>query len=86
MLSERADLPDADAMLAQVRLPSRTVTTGTAARVHNPDYLLRRWRSKVSATEETELMRIPQAFGIDVYEAGRFVPAGPFVHGSLPIA
>lgn len=84
LISERLDLPDIDAMRAQVPWPSRTVTQGTAEKVDDAHYLLRRWRSRVSKTEEEEVMRIPETFGIDAYRAGRFVPTDPYLHGTLP--
>jgi hypothetical protein len=65
-LSTRLDLPDVNAMLAQVRRPSRTVTGATAGRVDEPKYLLDRWRGHVKDDEQRKLLSIVEAFGIDL--------------------
>ncbi len=66
-LSAKLDLPDVEAMLAQVRRPSRTVTGATAEHVHDPKYLLNRWRERLSTEQQRSLMAIVSAFGIDAY-------------------
>jgi hypothetical protein len=69
-MSENLALPDIDAMRNQLQRPSRTVTAQTASHVDAPTYLLGRWRKHVDATEERDLMAIPAAFEIDLYEVG----------------
>jgi hypothetical protein len=71
LVAERHDFPEVEPMLAQARRPSRTVTSGTAAKVDDPAFLLDRWRRKVSTEEERDLLRIPAAFGLEMYGAGR---------------
>jgi hypothetical protein len=78
-LASRLRLPDVQAMLAQVKQPSRTVTDQTASRVDDPAYLLSRWRRHVSAGEAAELISIPQAFGIDLYTADDDQPQKQFM-------
>ena len=80
VMSRHWDLPDVDAMMRQVRLPSRTVTASTVAKVSDPDYLLKRWRSKINEEEERRVMRIPAAMDIDIYETGSFMPAAKVLH------
>jgi hypothetical protein len=80
VMSQRWDLPDVDAMLRQVRLPSRTVSADTVEKVSDTDYLLRRWRSKIDEQEERRIMRIPQAMGIEVYVPGETMPAPWALH------
>ena len=80
VMSRHWDLPDVDAMMRQVRLPSRTVTASTVAKISDPDYLLKRWRSKINEEEERRVMRIPAAMDIDIYETGSFMPAAKVLH------
>jgi hypothetical protein len=80
LLSERLDLPDRDAMRAQIRRPSRNVSSDAAGRTDDTSYLLRRWRERVDADEEQALLAIPAAFGIDLYEPGRDLAAPAFMH------
>ena len=70
-LSTGLDLPDVEAMRSQLERPSRTVSQGTVEHVRDPAYLLGRWRRDVPSERERELLEIPRAFGIDLYEAGR---------------
>ncbi|UCD74220.1 MAG: hypothetical protein JSV91_10565 [Phycisphaerales bacterium] len=79
-MSRYWDLPDVGAMMRQVRLPSRTVSADTAGKVTDPDYLLKRWRSKIGKDEERRVMRIPAAMGIDIYECDSFMPAAKALH------
>lgn len=72
--SERLRLPDLDAMLAQAKRPSRTVSADTASRTDDPGYLLRRWRERVPPEREAELLDIPRAFGIPLYQPGEDEP------------
>lgn len=69
-LAERLTLAHLSPMLAQVRRPSRTVTQETANRVNEPSYLLDRWRRHVTEEQERTLMRIPEAFGLNMYPVG----------------
>ena len=81
-LSGSLDLPDTEAMLEQSRLPSRTVASPTASHVDDTAFLLDRWRAKVSPSEEAELLEIPRAFGIDMYQPGDTRPQVRFTLGS----
>jgi hypothetical protein len=80
-LARELDFPEIEAMRSQIRQPSRTVTAGTADKVHNVDYVVKRWRKKVPPAEEQELMRIPAAFGIEVYRPGRLLAADRYLPG-----
>lgn len=80
LISDRWDLPDVEAMLQQARLPSRTVTRSTAAKVSDPTYLLERWRSKVGEQEEADVMGIVEAFGLGIYRAGSPFPDDRYAH------
>jgi hypothetical protein len=73
-LSEALDLPDVEAMLAQIRRPSRTVSATTADQTDNPEYLVRRWRRRVDADTERLLLQIPLSLGIDLYQPGHDGP------------
>lgn len=79
VVSKAFQLPDIPAMMAQVRLPSRTVTPDTASRVQDPEYILGRWRQKVSWSAAQELMQIPEAFDLDAYSADRLGPSEPLL-------
>ncbi len=70
-IAGRLDLPDLEAMRTQLRRPSRTVTQSTAQRTDDVEYLLSRWRKRVTSDQEQTLLAIPRAFGITLYEPGR---------------
>jgi len=81
------DLPDADAMLRSVNVPSRTVNKSdreTARMLREPDsrqrtlWLLEKWRAKVAPDEEARAMEILKVFEIDAYAAGEVLPTGRF--------
>jgi len=78
-VAAKFDFPHLEPMLAQVRRPSRSVTPETADRVDDAGYLLDRWRERITSAEESQLLDIPRAFGLDVYEAGRRLAASPFL-------
>lgn len=82
IIAEHLNLPDLDAMSEQILRPSRTVTQTTAARLGDPDYLVRRWRQKVGDSDEEELMAILSSFGIHVYETGRDIAIDRYLLGS----
>ena len=67
-------LNDVESMLRQVKLPSRTVTSSTSGRVEDSSYLLSRWRDKISNDQEKALMKILDAFELDIYTVGRDEP------------
>ncbi len=73
-LGNQMNLPDIDALMRQARHPSRSVSPDTADKVQDPGYLLSRWRKKVDRSSEEALLRIPYAFGIDLYTAGKDSP------------
>lgn len=79
LIAERHGFPQIEPMLAQVARPSRTVTHSTADRVNDATFLLDRWRTKVTAEDEGELLRIPAAFGVEVYEPGRRMATEPYL-------
>lgn len=66
-MAQAFGLSDLDAMLAQVRRPSRTVTNTTADKVADKDYLIGRWQKRVDTSTRAELFKIVRAFGIDAY-------------------
>lgn len=74
-ISRQLDLPDTEAMMRQVKLPSRNVSADTADKIFDPDYLLGRWQSKLSAGEIEEAMKIVAAFDLDAYTPGSTMPA-----------
>jgi hypothetical protein len=78
-LSSALDLPDVDSMLAQIRRPSRTVSASTSSQTDNPDYLLRRWRQRIDAEAERQLLEIPLSLGIDMYRPGNDGPLSDFL-------
>lgn len=80
LISERLELPDVASMLAQIRRPSRNVTANTANHVADPDYLIRRWRQRVSREDETRAFEILSHFGINIYEPGRDFAQEKFLH------
>jgi LPS sulfotransferase NodH len=85
-LAERLELPRPEAMMRRLREPSSSTHQSDAMsqevlRGHQPDrgrWLVEKWRTKVSDSEEKQLMDILAAFGIDVYEAGRPLPTDRF--------
>lgn len=66
-MADHFRLTDIDAMLSQVKRPSRTVTESTADKVDDKDYLIGRWQEKVGKAQRIELFKIVRAFGIDAY-------------------
>ena len=68
--SRRLELPSIDLMLAQAHRPSRTVSAGTAGHTDDAAYLLRRWRDDIGPQREAELLSIPAAFGLPLYQPG----------------
>ena len=80
VISQRLDLPDLEAMMRQVKLPSKNVTKGTADKVADPEYLLARWRSKISQAEPRQVMEIPRAFALDAYSPDSTMPAKGLLH------
>ena len=80
IMSQHLDLPDVDAMMRQVKLPSRNVSRATAGKVDDPEYLLGRWRSKVSEEEQRQAMAIPATFGLDVYRPDSIKPDPRLLH------
>jgi hypothetical protein len=79
LIAERHDFAEFEPMLAQVRRPSRTVTSSTAAKVDDPAFLLDRWRGKVPAEEERDLLDIPAAFGLEMYRPGHRLADEPYI-------
>lgn len=77
-LSAVLDLPDCEAILNQLQRPSRTVTDATREKVHDPTYLVSRWRERVSPSEEQQLMAILDGFELDAYSLGVDEPAERF--------
>jgi hypothetical protein len=80
LLARRFDFTDVDAMLEQAMRPSRTVTRSTADRLEDETYLLGRWREKIGTEEEKELLAIPSAFELHVYEVGLNGPTSRYRH------
>jgi len=70
-ISERLDLTDVETMREQMDRPSRTVSQTTADHVGDVNYLLGRWREDTPPERERELLAIPLAFDLDLYEPGR---------------
>ena len=66
-MADHFGLTDVDAMLAQVKRPSRTVTDTTAGKVDDKDYLIGRWQKQVDAPTRAKLFKIVHALGIDAY-------------------
>ncbi len=73
-ISKILDLPDIEAMRQQLSRPSRTVSSHTVSHVGDTDYLLGRWLKSISMQDKRELMSIPYAFGIDLYEIDSYKP------------
>jgi hypothetical protein len=80
-LCRKLELRDAQAMLDQARRPSRSVTKSTAEHVTEASYLVSRWRKKVTPAQAKELMEIPLAFDVDLYEAESDLPTRAFLSG-----
>lgn len=81
IIARRLDFSDTNAMREQIQRPSRTIAADTTDRVDDPNYLITRWRRNIDHREEEQLMRIPAAFGIEVYTPGRDVAADQYLHG-----
>jgi len=69
-IAARHGFRELEPMLAQIQRPSRTVARDTASHVGDRGFLVQRWRSKVDAYQESDLMRIPETFGIEAYARG----------------
>lgn len=80
LIARHFEFGDVDAMLEQVTRASRTITRSTAERLKEPRYLLSRWRAEVGPGEEEELLAIPAAFGLTMYEPGKDRPAQRYRH------
>ncbi|MFW6026921.1 MAG: hypothetical protein ACOCRX_11340, partial [Candidatus Woesearchaeota archaeon] len=83
-LSDKLDLPQQDKMLEQIEEPSSTVRysndqTKNHLNNYNKEYLLKKWKNKVSAQEEKNIFEIIEHFGIDIYKPREFMPAKKFL-------
>lgn len=74
LIAHHFDFIDVDVMLEQAMRASRTVTPATAERLNDKRYLLSRWRRRVTPEDEAELLSIPAAFGMTMYEPGSDLP------------
>ncbi|MGI9451858.1 MAG: hypothetical protein ACR2QH_14650 [Geminicoccaceae bacterium] len=79
VLSSRLKLPDPAAMMKQIALPSRTtgksnVETQSLVASSDRERLISKWRKQVSSDQERIAFEITDAFGIDIYKAGRDMP------------
>lgn len=77
-LGEVLHLSDEAAILEQLQRPSRTVTSTTAGRIDDVQYLLARWREQVDSQEEQLLMGLLEQFELDAYLFGQDAPQDRF--------
>jgi len=85
VLAARLDLHDPDAMARAVfRASNSTAKSGADSRSvlqdperlrENRQWLIERWKKKVSAQQEEAAYGMLERFGIDFYERGSFMPA-----------
>ena len=78
--AEAYGFEELEPMLEQVKRPSRTVTPDTASRVDDPQYVIGRWRQKVSDQEEQKLIDITHRLGVRIYNAGEDLAAPKYLH------
>lgn len=76
LMCDKFDLEDKDRMLKMVSQPSRTAVMQSAKEIEggNKDFIIKRWKKKISNEEEKEIFEILTKFGIDAYEFGSSVP------------
>lgn len=81
-MADHFGLSDLDAMMSQVKRPSRTVTATTADKVDDKDYLIGRWQQKVPAEQRKQLFQIVEAFEIDAYSEDSLTAAEKYLPGT----
>ncbi|MGI9301872.1 MAG: sulfotransferase [Gammaproteobacteria bacterium] len=80
LLMRELELNSRDAMLDQLERPSRSTSKSTAETVAalkektNKNWLVEKWKEKISREDEARLMQIVETFEIDVYENGACTP------------
>jgi hypothetical protein len=83
-LADFLGLVDKERMLRQANVASRSVSSSEpetqrflaeASSKNDRMYLINRWRTKVSPEEEIQALDVLSQFEIDLYEAGRDLPA-----------
>lgn len=67
-------------MMQQANRPSRTVSDATIREVNNTDYLINRWRERVSPDQEKDLLAILELFGLNTYNIGENLPTTNHYH------
>lgn len=76
-------------MMDKVQTPSKTTDSSsenTVQRIkrHDSDYLITKWREKVSQREINRAFQILDVFGIDCYRKGTPLPTDEYLHGERP--
>lgn len=75
-LYQELELEDLDKLYEQVGRPSRTTADKEAKKnidKNNKEFLIKKWKSKISESEENKVFDILDKFGIDVYQQSQFV-------------
>ena len=81
LLYEKLNLENKEIMMEAINKPSRTATMKSAKHIDekNIDFILKRWKEKVTDKEEKDVFEILKVFDIDVYKYGSFLPDASFL-------
>lgn len=82
ILCEKLDLEDKNKIKKKIFQPSMSVDKLTHQHIEskNNEYLLKRWKDRVSEREERQVFKILKRFGIDAYNYGDFMPCSSLLH------
>lgn len=82
LLYSKLNLEDKQIMLESINKPSRTATMKSAKHIDekNINFILKRWKEKVTDKEEKEVFEILRVFDIDIYKFGSFFPDSLFLN------
>lgn len=69
-MAKHFGLTDLNSMLAQIKLPSASVSNNTTHKTHDKDFLIGRWQKQVEPNHQVKLFKILEALGIDAYTYG----------------
>lgn len=76
LLYNKLNLEDKKLMIESINKPSRSATMESAKNIdeRNMDFILKRWKEKVSDKDEKDIFDILEVFDIEVYKYGSFMP------------
>jgi len=79
LLYEKLNLEDKGRLTSKIKKPSKTTDSSTKETKNNikrwnPEFLISKWRKKITKREEADLFEILKMFSIDAYKEGSNMP------------